>query len=70
MMKLAQWLKTEKVTMAAFAERVGVTHSAVSRWCSGEIFPQGEKLIAIRSATNGLVSADDFMPAETEDAAD
>lgn len=63
-MKLPEWLAANDVTMVAFAKTVGVTPSAVSRWCSGELFPATDKLVRIRRATMGAVSADDFMPAE------
>ena len=61
-MKLSEWLHAENLTLVEFAKQVGATHSTVSRWCRGEIFPQTDKLVAIRTATKGAVSADDFMP--------
>lgn len=61
-MKLIDWLLAEKLTMAAFARKVGVSHSAVSRWCRSEMFPKEDRLVLIREATQGAVSAEDFMP--------
>lgn len=59
---LRGWLTANGVTMVAFAKKAGVTHSTVSRWCTGEVFPRGKKLVAIHRQTNGAVSADDFLP--------
>jgi transcriptional regulator with XRE-family HTH domain len=61
-MKLSKWLQTKKVTMTEFASEVGVTHSAVWRWCNGESFPMLDNLRAIRKATKGQVKAVDFDP--------
>ena len=60
-MKLSKWLQTKKVTMTEFAGYVGVTHSAVWRWCHGESFPMLDNLRAIATVTEGKVKANDFM---------
>lgn len=61
-MRLTAYLQENKISDAEFARRVGVSHSLVHRWKSGEKRPSMETAARIRDATDGAVSADDFMP--------
>jgi len=46
--------------MSAFAEMVGVNVGTVSRLCAGETVPTKETAGAIKTATKGKVTANDF----------
>jgi len=60
-MKLALWLDANGLSDAEFARRISKTHTTVLRLKRGEIRPSLETVEAIRAATNGEVTADDFM---------
>ena len=62
-MRLADYLKAHSLTEAQFAELIGVNRSTVGRWADAErpIMPQREHLTRIVDATNGAVTANDFM---------
>jgi transcriptional regulator with XRE-family HTH domain len=55
-MEFGLWLKTElsrrSMTHAEFADRVGVSRAAVSRWVRGERLPDGESIFRIAEAFN------------------
>ena len=55
MMKLSQWLDTNGLTQIAFAARLGVPQSSVSRWCSGAI-PSPNNIRRIAEVTGGQVA--------------
>lgn len=59
-MRLADYLKTHKISDAAFARSIGVERQAVGRYRSGDRFPEKEILLRIFSETNGEVTANDF----------
>jgi len=59
-MKLIDWLQKKKISMSAFAEMVGVNVGTVSRLCAGETVPTKETAGAIKTATKGKVTANDF----------
>lgn len=65
-MKLADWLKQTKMRRYVFAEMIGVQPSVVTDYCEGRIWPGRDKMQAIRKATNGAVTADDFLCDGTE----
>lgn len=70
-MKLAAYLAQENLSPSQFADRLGVPASTVSRILQGEREPRLGTIAKIREATNGLVTANDFMeprpePAPTE----
>lgn len=60
-MRLSEYLANQKISDSEFARRVGVSHSLVHRWKSGEKRPSMETASRIRDATGGAVTADDFM---------
>ena len=57
MTKLREHLKEQGITQAAFAERIGVSQSAVSKICSGLITPRLVKAEEIERETGGAVPA-------------
>jgi len=59
-MTLADYLKDQKLTDAAFARAIGVERQAVGRYRSGVRFPEKPILQKIYEATNGAVTANDF----------
>lgn len=67
-MTLADYLRSRRETHEAFAARVGVHSVTVSKWATGAMRPSWPKLAAIAAATDGAVTAADFMPppAQTE----
>lgn len=62
-MRLADYLKANSLSEAQFAELIGVNRSTVGRWADPErpIMPQREHLGRIVEATDGAVTANDFM---------
>jgi transcriptional regulator with XRE-family HTH domain len=60
-MKLAQYLKDNEVKVTDFAEKVGVTATALQRYIDGERRPKAEVLEAIHRETNGKVQPNDFF---------
>ena len=66
-MRLADYLSANKLSAAEFAARIGVHRSTVSRWLEpvregGEVFrPSWDLLAKIRDATDGVVTANDFV---------
>lgn len=65
-MTLSDYLRERKETHEAFARRLGVHAVTVSKWTSGAMRPSWPKMEAIARATDGAVTAADFMrpPAE------
>jgi len=62
-MKLADYLSKERLTDAAFAARISRDRSFVTRLRLGAARPSFSTISSIMVATNGAVSADDFLPA-------
>ena len=62
-MKLADYLSTHRITHAEFAAKIGATQAAVSRYANGKRMPRQPLLWKIVQATQGRVTANDFMPA-------
>lgn len=60
-MELADWMASEKLTLVAFGKMTGASHSSVSRWCSGKLFPRRAKLVLIRDLTDGKVMPSNFV---------
>jgi DNA-binding transcriptional regulator YiaG len=60
-MTLSQYLADQKMPDEAFAAELGTTRATVSRWRRGLVRPRWAALEMIRQATNGLVTADDFL---------
>jgi len=60
-MKLMEYLSQEGLTTDAFAEKIGVSQGAVSRYATGQRFPVRAILRRIANATDGAVTANDFV---------
>jgi antitoxin CcdA len=62
-MTLSDYLKANSLSLQAFGERVGVAHTTVMRWASGESAPRGRATLQrVSEATDGAVTAADFFP--------
>lgn len=61
-MKLSAYLKAEGLSPTAFARRVGVNQSTIARLVSGQRGASMSLIARIKDATNGVVTADDFLP--------
>ena len=62
-MKLLEYMKSNKLDDAAFAEKVQATARAVSKWKYGETNPRIPELVRIEQVTEGAVRPVDFLPA-------
>jgi transcriptional regulator with XRE-family HTH domain len=60
-MKLAQYLSERRMSASEFADRVGKDRSTVGRWIDGSARPRWDDIPKITEATNGAVTADDFV---------
>jgi transcriptional regulator with XRE-family HTH domain len=60
-MRLQTYLENNGITHREFAEEIGTSQAAVTRYANGLRFPSRDILARIRTATGGRVSADDFM---------
>lgn len=60
-MKLADYLSDKKIRPSAFAATLGVPPSTVMRWANGTRLPRLEAVAAIHRATDGAVTAEDFI---------
>jgi predicted transcriptional regulator len=67
-MTLADYLAMKKISQAEFAQSIGVSQVAVSRYASGQRMPRRNWLLKIRDVTGGLVTGNDFL--ETMEAAE
>jgi len=65
-MQLAAYLDLAKITDRDFAETIGVTRQALHRYRQGLRIPRPEVLAKIKAATDGAVTANDFMSNSTE----
>ena len=63
---LRRWRLKQRLTLAALAERVGVDLSNLARYERGERTPRPAVLARIRDVTGGAVTANDFLPPNTE----
>lgn len=62
-MTLTNWLLKTNTSDADFAERIGVSRQALWRYKVAGRIPKPEILARIAKATNGKVTANDFMTA-------
>jgi transcriptional regulator with XRE-family HTH domain len=60
-MKLASYLTISGMSDAAFARRIGVNRQTIGRYKYGDRTPKPSLLALIHHATDGAVSANDFM---------
>ena len=68
-MKLCDYLTTNGLTLAAFAAMSGLSVPTVSRLRRGLHRPDWKTLDAIKAATDGQVTANDFFADDTTRAA-
>lgn len=60
-MKLPSYLKSKKLTQAAFARLIGESPQNIQRYVSGKRIPSDEEIMRrIFEATGGAVTANDF----------
>jgi transcriptional regulator with XRE-family HTH domain len=57
---LAEWLVRHKMSATAFAEKIGVGQSALSKILLGDRRPSLDTALAIRDATKGAVPVDSW----------
>lgn len=60
-MKLNEFLSQNKITQERFAELIGVEQPTVCRYLKNERFPREDEMRRIYTATNGLVTPNDFI---------
>lgn len=60
-MKLEHYIEANGLTHAEFANKIGVTASSVTRYLLGLRTPRKPTLLKIIAATNGMVTANDFL---------
>lgn len=68
-MKLSDYIAKQGITLAEFGARVGVGHSAVSRYVNGKRRPNWDTLQRIEAETGGKVTAADFYAVVDDEAA-
>jgi transcriptional regulator with XRE-family HTH domain len=68
-MKISDWLAKADIADSEFADRIGVSRQALSRYKAGARTPRPNVLARIREATNGRVTANDFVPSDPTEAA-
>lgn len=62
-MRLADWLKETGTAQDAFANAIGVTQGRISQLVRGG-WPSADLALKIAAATDGKVTANDFMLSE------
>ncbi len=60
-MKLKEYLKKNKLTIAAFADSIGLAPFSVERYVKGRL-PQPDAMVSIFRETKGAVAPNDFYP--------
>lgn len=68
-MTLSDWMRRNDKDRDSVAAELGVSVVSVGRYLTGERTPRPEILIKIKSMTQNLVTADDFLSAASERAA-
>lgn len=63
---LRRWRRARDMTQGELAQLLGVRLFAVSRYERGERTPRPAVLARIRDVTGGAVTANDFLPPNTE----
>lgn len=61
-MTITEFIAETELTDAAFAARIGVSRQALHRYKTGERRPEWGVIERIVAATNGAVTANDFLP--------
>ena len=62
-MRLHDYLTSENISVAAFADKIGVTPECVRLYVVGERVPGRQNMGAIQKETEGRVMANDFFNA-------
>jgi transcriptional regulator with XRE-family HTH domain len=67
-MKLLDYLKSENLTLTAFAKRIGAGYTTVQQWATGTKLPRKPMMQKIFEATGGAVTPNDFcdLPRRTK----
>ena len=65
-MKLATYLRRQKLSQADFAREAGVPASQVSLWLRGKRGPSVESARRVYAATKGAVTLTDWQPASAD----
>lgn len=60
-MHLKKWLKSNRMTIAEFADQAGYSSGAVAKWVQGERFPRIRAIKKIEEITDGSVTVQDFF---------
>ena len=60
-MQLKRYLSKSGEDPGVFSEKVGVTIYAMRKWLRGERIPRPETIMKIKKATDGLVTAEDWI---------
>jgi len=60
-MKLAEYLESKSIKRGEFAALIGVTGGWITSLCDGSGWPSREVAEKIARATEGAVTADDFL---------
>ena len=60
-MRLSEFLAETGTKPTVLAREIGVAHSTVLRWASGEVIPSMEAMRRVAEATDGRVMPNDFM---------
>ena len=63
-MKLSAYLEREGISGAEFARRSGLSEATISLLCRGKIWLSSKSVKKIADASNGEVTANDFVPCE------
>lgn len=61
-MKLKAYLKSERLTLKQFAEKIGKTPGAVWQWATDYQTPTAENALEIEKATGGKVTRHELRP--------
>jgi DNA-binding transcriptional regulator YdaS (Cro superfamily) len=69
-MKLHQYIKENCLTQESFGVLVGRSKWAVRKWMYGQRMPRPAEMVAIREATRGQVTPDDFFDSRETDSTD
>jgi transcriptional regulator with XRE-family HTH domain len=63
-MTLQNWLHKQKLTVAQFAQSIGVQKVTVYRWLYGHRIPSPAMMRLVMEATDGAVTANDLLEVE------
>lgn len=67
-MKIAEYIKQNKISQVAFADLIGVSPQAINTFCNNQRIPRPDFMRKIYKATGGLVTPNDFYDIGDSDA--